>query len=150
MRTATTLLLLLLSAPAAAAPSAPPPPPYDAAAAARQVESILAGLGDRRLLAANQVFSGVTIAPTSSAERYLKIMDEAFSRALGVDCAHCHDPADWARDAHRRFATTRAMWAMVYGINQDQLRKVEGLDRKARVNCTTCHRGELKPALDLD
>ncbi|MFN2370761.1 MAG: photosynthetic reaction center cytochrome c subunit family protein [Candidatus Krumholzibacteriia bacterium] len=153
MRTVTMLLLLLFCVPAAAAPPASSPgspPPYDAAAAARQVESILAGLGDRRLLAANQVFSGVTIAPTSSAERYLKIMDEAFSRSLGVDCTHCHDPRDWARDARHKFAVTRAMWSMVYGINQDQLRKIEGLDRKARVNCTTCHRGELKPALDLD
>ena len=123
---------------------------YDAAEAERQVQAILAGLGDKQLLPANQVFTGVTISPTSSAERYLRIMDTAFSRSLGVDCAHCHDPADWARDAKDKFATTRAMWSMTYKINQDQLRKIEGIDRKARINCTTCHRGEVTPAVSLD
>lgn len=143
------LLLLLLPLLNGAAP-APAPVPYDPDAAARRIAAILAGLGERRLLAANQAFTGVTIAPTSPAERYLRIMDEAFSRSLGVDCVHCHDPQDWARDAKHKFGIARGMWAMVYSLNQDQLRKIEGLDRKARVNCTTCHRGRLKPALDLD
>ncbi len=123
---------------------------YDAAKAEQQVQAILAGLGDKQLLPANQVFTGVTISPTSSAERYLRIMDTAFSRSLGVDCAYCHDPADWASDAKHKFETTRAMWTMTYKINQDQLRKIEGLDKKARVNCTTCHRGEITPAVSLD
>ena len=123
---------------------------YDAAEAARQVKAILDGLGDRQPLPANQVFTGVTISPTSSAERYLRIMDTTFARALGVDCAHCHDPADWARDAKDKFETTRAMWTMTYKINQDQLRKIEGIDRKARISCTTCHRGQITPAVDLD
>ncbi len=30
------------------------------------------------------------------------------------------------------------------------LRNIDGIkDREPRVNCTTCHRGQLKPALDL-
>ena len=134
----------------ALAPAAVGAGDYDAAAAEKQVQAILAGLGDRQLLPANQVFTGVTVSPTSSAERYLRIMDTAFARSLGVDCAYCHDPADWASDAKHKFETTRAMWTMTYKINQDQLRKIEGVDRKARINCTTCHRGAITPAVSLD
>ena len=123
---------------------------YDPARAAAQIETILAALGDDRLQPANKVFRDVTISPTASAERYLRIMDMAFSRSLGVDCAHCHDPADWARDAKDKFAITRAMWGMMYKINQDHLRKIDGIDPKARVNCTTCHRGQTTPAVSLD
>lgn len=150
MRNAILALLLLLLAPLH--PGAAPLPasePYDEAKASAQVARILARLGDRAALPANQVFEGVTISPTSSAERYLRIMDEDFARALGVDCSHCHDPAAWQRDSRRKFGVTRDMWSMVYRINQDSLRKIEGLDRKARINCTTCHRGELKPARTL-
>ena len=123
---------------------------YDPDRAAARIAEILAELGDDRLQPANKVFRGVTISPTASAERYLRIMDMGFARSLGVDCVHCHDPADWARDAKQKFATTRAMWDMVYKINQDHLRKIEGLDRKAKVNCTTCHRGQTTPAVSLD
>ncbi len=145
MRALLTALLLPLLLGASA-----PTDRYDEKAAARQVDAILDGLGAARLQPANQVFTGVTILPTSSAERYLRVMDEGFSRSLGVDCAHCHDPADWARDAKNKFEATRAMWAMVYKINQDHLRKIESIDRKARVNCTTCHRGQVSPAVSLD
>ncbi len=150
MRTVTGALFLLLLLPLR--PGAAPlttAEPYDQAKAAAHVADVLASLGGRSALPANQVFEGVTISPTSSAERYLRIMDEDFARALGVDCSHCHDPAAWGRDARHKFAVTRAMWSMVYSINQDALRKIDGLDRKARINCTTCHRGELKPARSL-
>ncbi|HPF71491.1 MAG TPA: photosynthetic reaction center cytochrome c subunit family protein [Candidatus Krumholzibacteria bacterium] len=135
---------------AAAAGPAAAPTPYDAARAAAQVQKIVAGLGEKAALPANQAFGDITISPTSSVERYLRIMDEGFSRSLGVDCTWCHDPADWSRDSAGKFAVTRAMWTMVYRINQDDLRKMPDVDRKARVNCATCHRGELKPAQNLD
>jgi len=123
---------------------------YDPDLAAARIATILAGLGDDRLQSAHKVFTGVTIAPTTSAERYLRIMDEGFAKSLGVDCIHCHDPQNWARDAQRKFAITRGMWDMVYRINQDHLRKIEGIDRKARINCTTCHRGRTTPAVTMD
>ncbi len=150
MRLLLTLLAAALVTGAAAAAAAAGPAPYDRDAAARRVETILHRLGDKRIQPANKVFTGVTISPTSSAERYLRIMDEDFARALGVDCTWCHDPADWSRDAHRKFAVTRDMWTMVYHINHDQLRKIEGVDRKARIGCATCHRGEVVPTRALD
>jgi len=147
MRLLLTLAALALVTGAAAAAD---PAPYDREAAAGQVEAILHRLGDKRIQPANKVFTGVTISPTSSAERYLRIMDEDFARALGMDCTFCHEPGDWARDARQRFAVTRDMWSMVYHINHDQLRKIAGVDRKARIGCATCHRGEVTPPRSLD
>ena len=43
------------------------------------------------------------------------------------------------------------MIAMVQAINEDYLKKIPDLrGPNPVVNCTTCHRGEVKPALDLE
>jgi len=40
---------------------------------------------------------------------------------------------------------------MDHAVVSDYLKKMDGLkDRNPMVNCTTCHRGQLKPALNLD
>ena len=44
----------------------------------------------------------------------------------------------------------RDMMAMVAVINNDQLKKIKNLKSPDPViNCTTCHRGQTKPALNL-
>jgi hypothetical protein len=44
------------------------------------------------------------------------------------------------------------MWRLVGTLNNELLPKVKGLDpdHKPIVNCTTCHRGQIKPALNLE
>jgi hypothetical protein len=40
---------------------------------------------------------------------------------------------------------------MDHDVIFNYLRKIDGIkDRNPRVNCTTCHRGQLKPMLDMD
>jgi len=42
------------------------------------------------------------------------------------------------------------MWGMQAKINNELLKSIDGLkDRRAIVNCTTCHRGAVKPATNL-
>jgi hypothetical protein len=44
----------------------------------------------------------------------------------------------------------RDMWAMMTAINQEYLSKIKNLkSERPVVNCTTCHRGQAKPATEL-
>lgn len=65
-------------------------------------------------------------------------LDE-FNRALGVDCAHCHEPDRWEDDSKAAKATARRMIEMVPALNA----KLRGI---GEVSCWTCHRGQVKPS----
>jgi hypothetical protein len=81
----------------------------------------------------------------------LKIMQGGFSRSLGTSCAHCHVVGQWEKEDKPTKQITRDMWNMDHAVVSDYLKKMDGLkDRNPMVNCTTCHRGQLKPALNLD
>src|SRR5215831_7125350 len=96
------------------------------------------------------VYKNVQILAGVPAENLLRIMDVGFSRSLGVSCQYCHVPGMWERDDKAPKHTARDMWRMTHTINDDLLQKMEYLkDRAAVVNCTACHRGQVKPALDL-
>lgn len=124
----------------------------DSLAQSRQkhVEEILSKIGAARMEPAGEVFENVEFFAQVPAERLLRIMDIGFGRSLGVDCTHCHSPEDWSSDEKRPKRAARDMLDMVRTINQDLLGKLESLDSdEPAVNCTTCHRGDLKPALDM-
>ena len=82
------------------------------------------------------------------ATRLLRIMDVAYSQSLGVSCGHCHNTAKWDSDEKKTKQIARDMGKMVRRVNMELLRDVSGLSNPA-INCTTCHRGERKPALSL-
>jgi hypothetical protein len=87
------------------------------------------------------------------AGRLLRIMDLGYSRSLGVSCTFCHVEDAWHKEDSTRKQTAREMSAMVRAINDTILQRMDGLkSRKERpvVNCTTCHRGQPKPATSLD
>lgn len=63
-----------------------------------------------------------------------------WSRALGVECAHCHVPGQWSDPAKPSFAFARRMAAMLSALNQGPMKAVGG------VTCWTCHRGRPVPA----
>ena len=83
------------------------------------------------------------------AGRVLKVMEMGFSPALGVNCLHCHKADDYASDDKRPKRAAREMMAYTGAVNT-RLREVKELQSKEpAVNCTTCHRGQVKPALNM-
>jgi len=99
---------------------------------------------------ASEVFENIRIMTRSTAGRLLGVMNMGFSQSLGVSCTHCHVPDRWEIDEKPAKRTARAMSQMVTTINKDLLRSIADLkSENPIVNCTTCHRGQLKPALDL-
>lgn len=100
---------------------------------------------------AEDVFKNIKILTGVPAGKLLRIMQIGYSRSLGVSCIHCHVPDQWEKDDKPAKQTARDMSKMAHTIIFDLLRNIDGLkDRTPLVNCTTCHRGQLKPALDMD
>lgn len=84
------------------------------------------------------------------AARLLAVMEFGYSRSLGVNCTHCHVPDKWESEEKLQKQIARDMSAMVSTINGDLLSKIKNLKgTPPTINCTTCHRGEVKPALNL-
>src|SRR5262249_35457399 len=65
---------------------------------------------------------------------------DAYNRALGVDCAFCHDPADWKKTDKPAFQTAVGMHNMVTALSGGLLKDRGGL------TCWTCHKGQSKPS----
>lgn len=137
------------STPAPPASSTPPSsePPFDQSKALAEIRKSIAGKEDQPAV---DVFMNVTEYRGVTAERLLRIMEFGFSQALGVDCTHCHVPGQWDSDDKGAKQTARAMTRMVRAINTDYLKKIETLNSaNPSVNCTTCHRGQKRPALEM-
>jgi|ERR1700683_2829789 hypothetical protein len=97
------------------------------------------------------VFKNIKILTGIPAGNLLKIMQMGFSQSLGTSCAHCHVVGQWEKEDKPAKQIARDMWNMDHAVVSDYLKKMEGLkDHNPMVNCTTCHRGQLKPALNLD
>jgi hypothetical protein len=100
---------------------------------------------------AEAVFKNIKILTGVPAGNLLKIMQFGYSKSLGVTCAHCHVSGQWDKDDKQPKQITRDMSKMAHSIIFDYLRNIDGLrDRNPLVNCTTCHRGQLKPALNME
>ena len=96
---------------------------------------------------AEQVWKNIELFKGQPASRVLRVMEFAFTPALGVSCDHCHEPGRWESDEKKPKLTARKMWAMQRELSQ-KLKTITGKENAA-VNCTTCHRGDLTPALNL-
>jgi formate-dependent nitrite reductase cytochrome c552 subunit len=157
MRTA----LLVLVALAAGCTTAATPPIAPAAPAAPAsnddalvqatndgyVDSIRASIAGRENEPSEQVFRNVQWLKGIPAERFLRIMNGGYSRALGVTCTHCHVESDFASDEKRPKRAAREMAVMYRSINT-QLKTMQNLasneDQRA-ISCVMCHRGEVNP-----
>jgi len=122
-------------------------------AATVDVDSLIASIKERiagrEQEPAEAVFAKIEILKGIPAGRVLPIMKFGFSRSLGVDCAHCHDVADFASEAKPQKQIAREMWKLAGDIRQ-QLAAIPDLESEQPVvNCTTCHRGQRIPATDL-
>src|SRR5712692_8872630 len=99
---------------------------------------------------AEQVFKNIQMFKGVPAARLLRIMELGYSRSLGVNCAHCHVVDQWDKDDKPAKPIAREMAKMAQTINNDLLKNIKNLKGpNAIVNCTTCHRGQTKPALNL-
>ena len=142
--------------PVAAPPAVTPPPAVSPAAAAeslaarrgRTAQGLLTNLGARASMPAESVFTNIQVLRGMPAGQLVQMMDTGFGRALGVTCGHCHQPGQWASDAKPQKQISRGMWEMVRVANQ-QLRIMPNVPGTAVVNCTTCHRGQVKPVSNL-
>ncbi|MGH7726409.1 MAG: c-type cytochrome [Candidatus Eiseniibacteriota bacterium] len=80
----------------------------------------------------------------------VKIMNMGFGRSLGVSCLHCHVADKWDSDEKPTKQVAREMITMSRAINEEYLSKIKGLkSERPVVNCTTCHRGQKRPAIEM-
>ena len=137
---------------AQAAPTPTPAPAaatFDQAAAIAKLKEQIKG---RENELAPAVFKNIQTPFIKSipAGRLLAVMEIAYSRSLGVTCTHCHTPDKWEADDKTQKQTAREMAAMMAKINGELLPSIKSLkSERPTINCTTCHRGETKPALNL-
>jgi thymidylate synthase len=95
---------------------------------------------------AEQVFKNIQQLKGVPAARLLLIMNLGYSRALGVNCTHCHVERDFSSDDKRPKRAAREMAVMHRMINE-QLKQMKNLEPKENraINCSTCHRGAIDP-----
>jgi Photosynthetic reaction centre cytochrome C subunit len=99
---------------------------------------------------AEEVFKNIQLLKGVPAGRLLAIMQIGYSKSLGVDCTHCHVVDQWEKEDKPTKQITRDMAQMSRAINTEYLKKIKNLkSENPVVNCTTCHRGQTKPALNL-
>lgn len=131
------------------AQSTPTPETFDQAAALAALRESIKG---REQEPAEKVFKNIqmTNLKAAPASRVLAVMEMGYARSLGVNCTHCHVPGKWESDEKPQKGIAREMTGMVFQINGDILKKIKNLKGpNPTVNCTTCHRGEIKPALNM-
>lgn len=128
-----------------------PTPGFDQEAALAKLREQIKG---KEKMPAGEVFENVKQFDKVPAGRLLAIMKFGYARSLGVDCTHCHTPDKWADESKPQKQIARDMREMSAKINGELLSSIEAFEgRTGRnrpvVNCTTCHRGEVKPATNL-
>lgn len=115
----------------------------------QHVTELLQAIKGRENRPAGEVFKNVQLLKNVPAARFLRIMDAGYSQSLGVGCDHCHSEDRWEADEKRAKLAAREMIVLTQEIN-NSLAKLEQIDTsEATVNCTTCHRGYVKPALQM-
>jgi len=114
-----------------------------------EVADLLASIKGKENRPAGEVFRNVKLLGDTPAARFLRIMDVGYAQSLGVNCSHCHVEDRWEADEKRPKRAAREMIVMTRLIN-DELVKMQEIDNtEPAVNCTTCHRGYVKPALQM-
>jgi photosynthetic reaction center cytochrome c subunit len=117
---------------------------------AKYIGQVMAQIKGKENLPVDSVFKNIKLFKGFPASRLLAIMNIGFSKSLGVSCGHCHNTTDFSSDEKKQKDITRQMSAMSKEINNNLLKNIKGLQSDpAVINCTTCHRGEIKPALDI-
>lgn len=118
---------------------------------AKALEALREEIKGKEDLPSKEVFKNIEVMKKVPAGRLLRIMEFGFGRSLGVTCTHCHNPNNFADEDKPQKQVTRDMMEMAGKINNELLPAISNLESiDPTINCTTCHRGEVKPALGLD
>jgi hypothetical protein len=121
--------------------------PFDQTQALADLRKAIAGKEDKP---AGEVFKNIQMFKAMPAARLLRVMEMGYAKSLGVDCTHCHVAGQWEKEDKPTKQIAREMAAMAANINNEQLKKIKNLkSAEPVINCTTCHRGQTKPALNL-
>lgn len=116
----------------------------------RYVAEVRKSIAGKETLPASQVFKNVKMLTDVPAGRLLAIMNIGYGKSLGVSCTHCHVAGEWDKEDKTQKQTARDMSKMAATINNELLKNIPNLKGPdAIVNCTTCHRGQVKPALNI-
>jgi hypothetical protein len=111
------------------------------------MNAILQQIAGKEELPADSVFTNLKLLGSMPAGRLLRIMNQGYSRNLGVTCDYCHDTDDYGADTKREKETARAMITMV-GTIAAELRKIPTIkSEQPVVNCGTCHNGRARPGV---
>ena len=114
------------------------------------MNAVLRDIAGKESVAAESVFKNIKVMKGVPAGRLVRAMNMGFGRGLGVGCLHCHTREGWDDEGRKEKQVTRDMMAMTRRINDSLLTAIPNLDsEKPTINCTTCHRGQVKPALNL-
>ena len=125
----------------------PVPAAFDQKAAVAKLKEQIKG---HETEPADKVFKNIQVLKTFPAGRILAMMEFGFARSLGVDCTHCHVPDKWESEEKPQKQIGREMFGMMGKINGELLKNIKNLKGPTpTVNCTTCHRGEVTPAINL-
>lgn len=115
----------------------------------KYITQIKESIKGKENMRADSVFQNIKMLKVP-AGRLLAIMNIGYSRSLGVSCGHCHNTSDFSSEEKTQKEVTRQMVDMAAKINNDLLKNIQGVKPELLiVNCTTCHRGEIKPALNM-
>lgn len=116
----------------------------------KHTKEVLEAIAGRENEPAEKVFKNIQKLKGVPAGRIPRIMNTGFGRSLGVGCAHCHVEGEWDKEDKPQLQITREMMDLSRKISGELLPAIKNLEsEKPVVNCTTCHRGEVKPATDL-
>ena len=85
------------------------------------------------------VFGLLAAAANAAAQTSVDARMQAWSKALGVECLHCHVADDWKDTSKPAFEFAGRMQAMLSALNTGPLKDVEA------ITCWTCHRGRTAP-----
>jgi len=129
-------------------PTPVPPAAFDQAAAIAKLKEQIKG---KEKEPAGTVFKNIQtpMLKERPAAQLLAVMEFGYARSLGVNCTHCHVADKWESEEKPQKQIARDMSAMVAKLNGETLKGIKNIGASPTVNCTTCHRGEVKPTLNL-
>jgi hypothetical protein len=113
------------------------------------VDELRLAIKGKENMPADSVFKNIKIFKGVPAGRLIAIMDKGYANSLGVTCGYCHENEHWEAETKPNKEIAREMSRMTGTINNQLLKNINGLSANAIVNCTTCHRGSTKPALNM-
>ena len=124
----------------------------DSLNAAKQmiVDKIMININEIKDLPADSVFTNVQMLKGMTAGHLINVMNNGFSKALGVGCDHCHNVENFASDEIPAKQISREMMKMS-GQIKDILKNIKEIDNEnPMVTCYTCHRGSVVPATKME